>query len=390
MTHIFDHTDRDGDRLVARTFGDSIMVDNFNRGGLGATVRLGSKQVADLRAALEPHDPTAKKPEPTPPVIVPGLEYRLLPDARISEITGDARSEAVDDEVTRVRVEELNPYDSTGTARVTGLDGRNAHAKGRYIVGRRFLARLEAPAAEPAPLKVGDVVALKPGAKTSFGGGVYFADDVTRVQVVSTDGDEVYVENVNGSGVDGHSPGRQFVGRAHLGDPEQAPALKVGDRARVTGDSAEWLHEFEPGTAVTLLEESDNYSGGRGGRGGWACKGDDDVMWNVATADLVPLGSSLASDEALETLRQKLATMTGAPALTPRKGATPTYSIVDETHVFRDAAEPEQLDDLRVRAVEKTLELFGASDFEEVAASEIIAVAAYIAGEIDADDEAAA
>ncbi|WP_229398207.1 hypothetical protein [Micromonospora okii] len=101
------------------------------------------------------------------------------------------------------------------------------------------LRRTDSPAPALAPLTPGDIVALKPRAKTSTGGNVYFRPDVTRVRVVRAISDSDFVvRSVDGSGVDGGGKraafGTQYVGRAFLGDPETvepvAPtALKPGD-----------------------------------------------------------------------------------------------------------------------------------------------------------------
>lgn len=366
MTTIFEHTDREGDRLTVRTSDHvvpgAVIVEAYdNCDGDLASVRLAPEQIAGLRLALKPFDPVAFDPAPAVPAIEEGKEYRLLPSATFC---GGARSDMPKEGTTRVRVLRATP-DGDGDVYVEPLDGEAAGkpGNGRYVHPEHLA---------PIPdLKVGDVVALLPNAKTSSGGGVYFAADVTRVKVeIADDGDDdLRVSNVDGSGLDlgrGRTTGRlgekQYVARAYLGDPEPAPALKVGDRARVTGDSAEWGHGFTTGEVVTLTEKGDNYVEHESEPRGWHCKGERGVEWYVHADDLAPLDEPApsASDEAV--------------------------AMVADEALWDVAAEPEELDDLRVRAVEKALELIGASDFDDVEASEIIAVAAYIAGEIDADE----
>ncbi|MFG3715779.1 hypothetical protein [Micromonospora sp. NPDC047730] len=110
----------------------------------------------------------------------------------------------------------------------------------RLVRAQDVALTMPAEPATPAPLKVGDVVALKPGAKTSFGGDVYFASDVARVKVVSLpDAKDVYVRAVDGSGAHGSRATGQYVGRAYLGDPiAEAPfAPKVGDVVALKSDA---------------------------------------------------------------------------------------------------------------------------------------------------------
>ncbi|MEV1157716.1 hypothetical protein AB0J27_20185 [Micromonospora chokoriensis] len=160
-----------------------------------------------------------------------GREYRLLPG---STYTNGVRSYFRDD-VTRVRVTKTGPG-LQGNVRAQAVDG--ARPGQEWHTDPKYLAPLTAEA--PAALKVGDVVALKPGAKTTYRGGVYFNADVTRVKVEATpDGNGDYlVRNVNGSGTE-HGTGTsdtQYVGRAYLGDPEPTAERPwaVGDEAIVT------------------------------------------------------------------------------------------------------------------------------------------------------------
>ncbi|MGC5319295.1 hypothetical protein ACPXB5_11210 [Micromonospora arida] len=160
-------------------------------------------------------------------------------------------------------------------------DGFRAMAAGgqKWNVAAADLAPL-APAA-PVALKVGDVVALKPGAKTYYGGGVYFKSDVTRVKVesASSGGGDYLVRNVDGSGTTVYhaATDTQYVGRAYLGDPEPAasiataataPAWAVGDIAIVSsadGDSY-GRFRFRLGDRVRITGDEGSRSPRAGGR----------------------------------------------------------------------------------------------------------------------------
>jgi hypothetical protein len=69
--------------------------------------------------------------------IIVGREYRLLPGAHHS----GGQSQAVEDEVTRVRVVE--PPDMESDVAVTALDGPYAGTPGFYLVQTEFLAPLD-------------------------------------------------------------------------------------------------------------------------------------------------------------------------------------------------------------------------------------------------------
>lgn len=161
-------------------------------------------------------------------------------------------------------------------------------------------------------------------------------------------------------------------------EKDAAPAeLKPGDRARVTGDSAEWGHGFRAGDVVTLVHRGDNYRDDDDRPRGWICQAaDGPTDWYVHADDLAPLDepATLATDDAVAALRARLGTLTGAPQV--------AATVLDEAHVWTATTAAPDLDPRRVAAVAKALDLFGESVFvDEVSAADVLAVAAYLIGE---------
>ncbi|MGC5319296.1 hypothetical protein ACPXB5_11215 [Micromonospora arida] len=152
----------------------------------------------------------------------------------------------------------------------------------------------------PADIVEGREYRLLPGAETLPGTpSSAVADGVTRVRVVSPDSG-YDSETVRVRGLDGRGTsvgGTEYIVHqrflAALPTEAPKPALKAGDKATVTGDSAGWVHEFATGTVVTLLSpvEPGMYAGTVGGPDGWRCVAADGETWDVHTKDLAPLAT---------------------------------------------------------------------------------------------------
>lgn len=127
-------------------------------------------------------------------------------------------------------------------------------------------------------IEVGKEYRLLPGACHFYGHSIINGKGVTRVRVHSGPDSQGDYEVTALDGTAGSTLGGYRLKADYL-----APLFKVGDRAKVTGDIADWSHDFPTGTIVTLIEESNN---GSGLDAGWQCKSDDYEYWNVHSSDL--------------------------------------------------------------------------------------------------------
>ncbi|MDG4792683.1 hypothetical protein [Micromonospora sp. WMMD1082] len=222
-------------------------------------------------------------------------------------------------------------------------------------------------------VEVGEEYRLLPGARYTLQSGTHAStaveDGVTRVRVKrrwGSDGDwEV-------EGLDGARSERAYIVQPKYLAPldeltQGTPPLAPGDRARVTGDTASWGHGFKAGDVVTLVGRGDNYGSHQGNPRGWLCQHADGVTdWYVHADDLAPLGS-LATDEAVEALRERL-------------GVAPTFTVHDEAHAFFGTTTAGQLDPARVAAVREAMAILG-DDGASVDLEALLAVAEFLIGD---------